>query len=137
MKKVIFICTGNSCRSQIAEGFLRHYGSASFESCSAGTDPGFLNPFSVLVMSELGIDISHQKSEAIDEYIHQQFDYVITVCANAEKNCPVFPGQVIHLHWPIEDPVGAIGDEDKIIEAFRSVRNELADKIQEFINNRI
>ena len=103
-KKVIFICTGNACRSQMAEGLLREMGGSSFEVFSAGSHPSRLHPASVIVMNEIGIDISHHKSDHIDEYLDKGIDIVITVCDNANKLCPIFPGNVERLHWGIDDP---------------------------------
>ena len=118
----------------MAEGFLRHYGKKEFESYSAGTNPGFLHPLTAAVMSEVGVDISHQKSESIDEYIDMDFDYVITVCSRAEENCPVFPGCAKGLHWTIPDPAGAAGSESDIMNVFRSVRDEIDKRVMNFIS---
>ena len=103
-KKVIFICTGNACRSQIAEGLLREMSGESFEVYSAGSHPSRLHPASVVVMNEIGIDISHHKSESIDKYINSGIDIAITVCDNANNYCPNFPGNPEQIHWSIEDP---------------------------------
>src|SRR3954451_4646745 len=104
MKKVLILCTGNSARSQMAEGLLRREAGDRFEVLSAGTHPTTVRPEAVAVMSELGIDISHQWSKSVDEYKGRQFDFVITVCGNANEACPVFPGKTLRLHWPFEDP---------------------------------
>ena len=126
MKKVLFLCTGNSCRSQMAEGFLKQY--SNFEVFSAGTDPGdFVQPFAIEVMKEVGIDISSHKPEAVQKYLNNEFDYVITVCDGAKESCPVFTGKVKNrLHIGFEDPYG------KPIELFRKVRDEIKEKIDEF-----
>jgi len=106
--RILVLCTGNSCRSLMAEGFFRHYGRDCVDVVSAGTEPKGLNPIAVRVMSEIGIDISHQTSNNIREYLDQQFDYVITVCDHAAQNCPRFPGEGTKLHWPFDDPAEAI-----------------------------
>lgn len=102
-KKVLILCTGNSCRSQMAEGFLRHYGNDYFEVFSAGSKPSSVNPTAIEVMREAGIDISGHRSKHAQEFLGQAIDYVITVCDNAKETCPVFPG-VKTLHWPFPDP---------------------------------
>ena len=107
--KVLFLCTGNSCRSQMAEGFLRSLGGDRFEAHSAGTRPSTLNPMAVKAMSEAGIDISRQWSKNASEYLGTHFPYIITVCDNAKESCPIFPGNGIRLHWPFEDPAGSHG----------------------------
>ena len=129
MKKVLFLCTGNSCRSQMAEGFLKQY--SNFEVFSAGTDPGdFVQPFAIEVMKEVGIDISSHKPEAVQKYLNNEFDYVITVCDGAKESCPVFTGKVKNrLHIGFEDPHG------KSMEIFRRVRDEIKAKIDEFSQN--
>lgn len=104
MKRVLFLCTGNSCRSQMAEGWLRHLAADQFEVASAGTKPGGLHPDAVLVMREAGVDISGQRSKNLSEFLQQQFDFVITVCDSANKGCPYFPGEVQRLHWSFPDP---------------------------------
>src|SRR5208282_2114306 len=102
--KVLFLCTGNSCRSQIAEGFLRAFGGDKYEAHSAGTEPSSVNPLAVEVMREVGIDISEHRSKNVTEYLGQHFPLVITVCGNADEHCPIFPGPCIRKHWPFEDP---------------------------------
>ncbi|MBD3167851.1 MAG: arsenate reductase [candidate division Zixibacteria bacterium] len=133
MKKIIFICTANSCRSQMAEGLLREMSNGQFEVYSAGTSPSFVNPLAIGVMGELGIDISEQRSESIDDYIGDEFDYVITVCGRAEEECPMFPGNAEKIHWPIDDPAEANGTEDNILKAFREARDDLKRRIESFI----
>ncbi len=129
MKKVLFLCTGNSCRSQMAEGFLKQY--PEFEVFSAGTKPGeIVQPFAIEVMKEVGIDISSHKPEAVQKYLNNEFDYVITVCDGAKESCPVFTGKVAHrLHISFDDPHG------KSMEIFRRVRDEIKAKIDEFSKN--
>lgn len=132
MKKVLFICTGNSCRSQMAEGLLRHLAGDRYEVFSAGLQPSFVHPLAIMVMKEIGIDISHHRSEPLDRYLDETFDYVITVCSDAERNCPVFPGNTLRMHWPIPDPARAVGMEEEIMDTFRSVRDKLRKMIEEF-----
>ena len=108
--RILVLCTGNSCRSQMAEGLLRHYGGESLDVSSAGLEPKGLNPHAVRVMTEIGIDISRQVSEHIQKYAAESFDYVITVCDSAAERCPVFPGNAIRLHWPFDDPAAFQGN---------------------------
>jgi len=103
-KKVLVLCTGNSARSQMAEGLLRHEGGDRFEVYSAGTKPGRVRPEAIAVMDEIGIDISGHRSKSVDEFVGVDLDFVITVCNNAYESCPIFPGQTRRLHWPFEDP---------------------------------
>lgn len=126
MKRVLILCTGNSARSQMAEGLLRHDGQGEFEVESAGTKPGTVRPEAIQAMSEIGIDISHHRSKSVDEFAGQDFDYVITVCDNANENCPVFPGKTERVHQSFEDPPPpATGDEEHRLAIFRRVRNEI------------
>ena len=133
-KKIIIICTGNSIRSQIAEGFFKKYRS-NWEIRSAGTNPKGLNPMAVKVMMEKGIDISDQKSKSLDQFINSKFDYVITVCDNARESCPLFPGKVKIIHWNFEDPAEVEGSIDEKLFAFRKVRDKIETRIKEFIEN--
>ena len=133
-KRIIIICTGNSIRSQIAEGFFKKY-KMSWEVKSAGTNPKGLNPLAVYVMLEKGIDISKQKSKNIDQFINSKFDYVITVCDNAKENCPYFNGGVICIHWSFPDPGTFIGNEEDRINEFRKVRDAIEKKILRFIQD--
>jgi arsenate reductase (thioredoxin) len=121
-KKVLILCTENSCRSQMAEGVLRRYGGARFEVRSAGTRPSRLNPIAVQVMKEIGIDISKHRSKHADEFKNEQFDYVITVCDKAKESCPVFPGEAKRLHWSFPDPPKAEHPSEKIVSEYRKVR---------------
>ena len=107
--RVLFLCTGNSARSQMAEGYLRHTAEDEFEALSAGIEPKGLNPLAVEAMREIGIDISHQKSKDVREFLGQAIPYVITVCDNAKERCPIFPRSFKFLHWPFEDPAEAAG----------------------------
>lgn len=133
-KRVLILCTGNSARSQMAEGILRHDGGAAFEVHSAGVKPGSVRPEAIQVMSEIGIDISGHRSKSVDEFIGQEFDYVITVCDNANETCPVFPGRTQRIHQGFEDPP-AIGTADQIttLAIFRRVRDEIRDWMKTFI----
>lgn len=124
-KRVLILCTGNSARSQMAEGLLRHDAGNRFEVESAGTKPGTVRPEAIVVMRELGIDISKHRSKHIDEFEGQQFDYVITVCDNAKESCPVFPAAVARLHHSFDDPAGLKGSEEERLTLFRRVRDEL------------
>lgn len=129
-RRILILCTGNSCRSQMAEGLFRHFGKGRVEAFSAGLKPKAVHPKAIQVMRELGIDIAHQRSNHLDEYLHQQFDYVITVCDNAASHCPVFPGEAVRLHWPFDDPDKATGTDEDILGEFRRVRDEIADRIR-------
>jgi arsenate reductase (thioredoxin) len=131
--KVLFLCTGNSCRSQMAEGFLRSLGGERFEAYSAGTRPSTLNPLAVKVMSEAGIDISPQRSKNASEYLGTHFPYIITVCDNAKESCPIFPGNSTRLHWPFDDPADATGSEEERLAVFRRVRDEIDERIRKFV----
>jgi len=131
-KRVLVICTGNSARSQMAEGLWRHEASDRFDVFSAGTRPTQLRPEAIAVMNEIGIDISGHRSKSVDEFAGQEFDYVITVCDNANETCPVFPGKAQRLHWPFEDPAAASGSEDEREAAFRRVRDEIRARIAEY-----
>ena len=133
-KKIIVICTGNSIRSQIAEGFLKKY-RRNWEIRSAGTNPIGLNPITVDVMMEKGIDISNQKSKSLDQFINSKFDYVITVCDNAKESCPLFPGKAKLIHWNFEDPAEVEGGMNEKLFAFRKVRDQIEEKVIEFIEN--
>ncbi len=130
MKRVLFICTGNSARSQMAEGLLRAMGGNEYEVHSAGTHPSLVRPQAIEVMKEIGIDISSQYSKSLDEFVTQSFDYVITVCDNAKEICPFFAGAKEMLHWSIEDPVGVRGTEEMQLEAFRKARDEIRKRIE-------
>ena len=134
MKKILFLCTGNSCRSQMGEGFMRHMAGNKFEVFSAGVEPTQVNPYAIKVMAEAGIDISSHKSKSVDEFLEQEFDYVITVCNHAKQICPVFPGQYERIHWDIEDPADAKGSEQEKLAFFRKIRDEIKEKCLEFLN---
>ena len=132
-RKVLFLCTGNSCRSQMAEGWLRHYARERAEVFSAGTNPAGLNPMAVTVMRESGIDISDQRSKHVDELAKEDFLFVITVCDDAREQCPVFPGALYQLHWSFDDPAGATGSEEEKLAVFRRVRGEIAEQVRTLV----
>ncbi len=127
---MLFLCTHNSARSQMAEGFLRHLAGDRFEVHSAGTEATAVRPQAIEVMCELGIDISGQESKTLERYLGQPFDYVITVCDEANEACPVFPGAIRRLHWSFEDPAQAIGGEEERLRVFRSVRKQIVERIR-------
>ena len=134
MKTVLFVCTGNSARSQMAEGLLRHLGEDRFGASSAGTHPSHVRPEAVAVMNEIGIDISAHRSKGLDAFVGQEFDYVITVCDHAKETCPVFPGRAERLHWSFDDPASIVGSEDHRMSEFRRVRDEIRTQILRFVN---
>ena len=134
-KKVLILCTGNSCRSQMAEGILRHLAGDRFEVVSAGTTPSRVHPLAIKVMAEIGIDISRHRSKAVREFLGQEFDYVITVCDSAKQSCPVFPGKAVKIHWSFEDPAGAEGSEEECLKLFHRVRDEIRRKIESFLDS--
>ena len=128
--KVLFVCTGNSARSQMAEAFLRQYASERYEAYSAGLEPGQVHPLTIRVMEEVGVDMSAQRSKSVQEYIGKvRFGYVITVCGHADKNCPFIPGMGTRLHWPFDDPAAAAGSEAEKLAKFRQVRDEIKESI--------
>ena len=131
--KVLFLCTQNSCRSQMAEGFLRHLAGDKFEAASAGAHPSRVNPDAIKVMSEIDIDISGQHSKDVSQFWGQRISYAITVCDKARERCPIFPGSLWNLHWPIDDPASAQGPNDERLALFRRVRDEIGRRVQEFV----
>ncbi|HEY8411555.1 MAG TPA: arsenate reductase ArsC [Pyrinomonadaceae bacterium] len=133
-KRVLILCTGNSARSQMAEGLLRHLAGDRFDVASAGVAPTQVRPEAIAVMRELGIDISHHRSKSVDEFLGQDFDYVITVCDNANEQCPIFPSNTKRIHWSFEDPAAAAGDEQARLAVFRRVRDEIFDRLRLFAN---
>lgn len=125
-KRVLILCTGNSARSQMAEGLLRHDRGDEFEVESAGVSPGKVRPEAIKVMEEIGIDLTNHRSKSADEFVGQNFDYIITVCDNAKETCPVFPGKAERIHQSFEDPPAeTVGDEESRLEIFRRVRDEI------------
>ena len=124
--KVLILCTGNSCRSHMAEGILRNSASELIEVASAGSNPsGYVHPKAITVLDEIGIDISSHTSKHMNDFLDQDIHTVITVCGNADQECPTYPGQFHRHHWGFEDPAHAEGSEDEIMEVFRKVRNEI------------
>jgi len=133
--RVLFLCTHNSARSQMAESLLRHLAGDRFEAASAGTEATRVRPEAISVMAELGIDISGQESKTLDRYLGQPFDYVVTVCDEANEACPFFPGAQERLHWSLPDPSSAGGAEEDRLAAFRSVRDRLRDLMEADVAN--
>lgn len=131
--KVLFLCTGNSCRSQMAEGLLRHLAGDRFEAVSAGTEPSIVNPLAIVAMREIDLDISGHRSKAASEFLREHFAYVITVCDNANERCPIFPFASQRLHWPLDDPAAALGSEEARMAVFRRVRDEIAQRVRAFV----
>ena len=123
---VLILCTGNSCRSHLAEGILRHVAGDILDVRSAGSKPaGYVHPHAITVMQEIGIDISAHQSKSMNDFLDQPIETVITVCGNADQACPMFPGQVNRHHWPFDDPAHATGTEEEILTTFRRVRDEI------------
>lgn len=131
---VLFLCTGNSARSQMAEGILRHEAGDRFEVYSAGTNPSFVQPDAIAVMQEIDIDISHHISKLVDEFIGREFDFIITVCSKAREKCPVFPGAPEHIAWDFTDPVEE-EDPERRLRLFRTVRDEIRRRIRLFVTS--
>ncbi len=131
--RVLFVCTGNSARSQIAEALLKDYGGSDFEVFSAGTAPKGVNPYTVRVLDEVGIDWSGAMAKSVTEFVGQPFDYVITVCDRARQTCPVFPGSHNSLHWGLDDPAEVEGADAEKLEAFRRTRTEVATRLRPFV----
>ncbi len=131
---VLFLCTGNSARSQMAEAFLRKHGGGDFEAFSAGLEPKGISPYTHRVIAEAGLNLEGQQSKHVDEYLGKMhFDHVITVCANAEEKCPVFPGATRREHWPIEDPARDVGNEDDRLRAYRRARDEIERRVRDWV----
>jgi arsenate reductase len=134
IKKIMLLCTGNSCRSQMAEGFARELGKGVIEAHSAGLMKCYVHPRAIEVMKEVGIDISGQQSKDIDENLLKQMDVIITLCSHANSSCPVTPPGIKKIHAPVNDPVGASGTEEEIMEAFRKARDEIRAKVENLID---
>ena len=132
-KRVLILCTGNSARSQMAEGLLRHLAGDRFEVHSAGIHPSLVRPEAIAVMRELGIDLSTHRSKPVDEFAEHTFDVVITVCDHAREHCPVFPGVAQRIHWSFEDPAAVEGTETLRLAAFREIRDQIAAKMRSLI----
>ena len=131
--RVLILCTGNSARSQMAEGLLRHDGGAAFEVASAGTKPSHVRPEAIAAMHEIGIDISGHRSKSVDEFAGQAFDYVITVCDNAKESCPIFPATTKRIHWSLEDPAAVQDTEEQRLAEFRRARDQLQSLLRNFV----
>jgi arsenate reductase (thioredoxin) len=132
--KVLFLCTGNSARSQIGEAMLRKYAGDRFEVHSAGLEPSVINPYTVRVLEEVGIDTSQQHAKPLATYVGRvHFGYLITVCSKAEEKCPIFPGMGVRLHWPFEDPAAFEGSDAEKMVKFRQVRDQIEAKVKEWV----
>ncbi|WOO40878.1 arsenate reductase ArsC [Rubellicoccus peritrichatus] len=131
--KVLILCTGNSCRSHMAEGILRNAAGDLFEVFSAGSKPaGYVHPKAIAVMQEIGIDISEHTSKHLDQYLEAGIDTIVTVCGNASDACPVFPGNVTRYHWGFEDPAHATGTDEEITNAFRTIRDQIKNTFEAY-----
>ena len=131
--RVLFVCTGNSARSLMAEALLRRHGGDRFEVHSAGTEPKGVNPMTLRVLAEVGLDASWARSKSVVEFADETFDFVVTVCDQARQTCPVFPGVHESLHWGYEDPAAAVGSEDERLKVFRRVFTQLGERIHQFV----
>ncbi len=130
-RRILFLCTGNSCRSHMAEGWLRELGGDRVGALSAGSDPsGYVHPFAIRVMEEASVDISGHRSKSIEEFLSDPPELVVSVCEHAERSCPAFPGHVERLTWPFDDPAHAEGSEDEKVAFFRRVRDEIRERIE-------
>ena len=132
-RRVLFLCTHNSARSQIAEGWLRQLAGDRFEAHSAGSEATLVRPLAIRAMAEAGVDISRQRSKTLDEYRGQPFDYVITVCDRAAETCPLFPGGGTRLHWSLPDPSQATGTAEERLECFRRVRDQMRGLVEQLV----
>ena len=133
MRRVLILCTGNSARSQMAEGLLRRLGGAAYDVYSAGTRPVIVNPLAIEAMREIGMDISSHRSKSVAEFDGQRFDTVITVCDSAAEQCPIFPGAPWRIHWSLPDPAAVGGTQEEKLAAFRAVRTTLETRLREFL----
>ena len=135
MQRVLIVCTGNSCRSQMAESLWKALGKGEWQSESAGSNPsGYVHPLAIRSMQELNLDISANRSKSLDLFYNESFDLVVTVCDNAKDSCPFFPGAGKLLHWPFNDPAHATGTDDEKMVAFRQVRDAIQEKIHTYLN---
>lgn len=134
-ERVLILCTGNSARSQMAEGLMRSMGGDKFDVESAGTVASFVRPQAIAAMAEIGMDIKSHRSKCLDEFLGTSFDHIITVCDNANQTCPAFPGRAKRTHWSLEDPAEVDGTEQEKLAAFRTIRDQLIIKIKEFISS--
>ena len=132
-KRVLILCTGNSCRSQMAAGLWKHLGGKEWDACSAGSEPaGYVHPLAIAARAEIGLDISGYKSKHMNTFVDQPFDLIVTVCDQAQKACPTWPGKET-LHWPLEDPATVNGDDEARQAAFRGIRAQIADQIRAYL----
>lgn len=135
MKRVLILCTGNSCRSQMAEAFWNELGAGEWEAHSAGSKPaGYVHPLAVQVMKEAGTDLSGYESKSLERFRDEPFDLVVTVCGNARESCPTLPGAARMVHWPFDDPAHAEGSEDEKLSVFRRVRDQIRERISRFLS---
>jgi len=134
-KRVLFLCTANSARSQMAEGLMKSLGSGKWDVRSGGTFSSFVHPLAIRVMEEIGIDISQHKSKSMNPFLNEVFDYIITLCDEAADSCPAFPGGGKRIHWPLEDPAAALGSMEERLAVFRRIRGEIKRKIDEFLES--
>ena len=135
-KRVLILCTGNSCRSQMAEAFWQQLGQGNWEACSAGSKPsGYVHPLAIRAMGECELDLSNHTSKSVDNFADQAFDVVVTVCDNAKDSCPTFTRAAKTLHWPFDDPADATGTEDEQLEMFRRVRDEIRTAIANYLSD--
>jgi len=137
LPRVLYLCTGNSCRSQMAEGLLRNLAGARFEALSAGTHPVGVNPRAVAAMNAIGIDISAQRSKSIDDFLSDPPDYVVTVCDRARESCPTFPGVTQLVRWSFDDPADATGSDEEIMAEFARVRDEIRASIERWLETHV
>ena len=137
-KKILVLCTGNSARSQMAEGILKHITQGKYDICSAGTKPSFVRPEAIKALAEIGIDISNNRSKSVDEFADTEIDYVLTVCDNAKENCPYFPAKTKVIHHSFDDPP-AVGkaDEETTLNVFRRVRDEIRAYLQKAVDDKV
>lgn len=133
MRRVLFLCTHNSARSQMAEGLLRHLAGDRFEVASAGTEKTRVHPLAIAAMGELGIDLAGHSSKTLDAFTGERFDFVITVCDRADESCPIFPGAAERLHWGFDDPSAATGSDAERLAAFRTVRDAIRERLGDFL----
>jgi arsenate reductase len=136
MKRVLVLCTGNSCRSQMAEALFEQLSSGQWKADSAGTNPsGYVHPMAIKAMSERGADLAQNSSDHVDVYANTTYDLVVTVCDNANETCPVFPGEMDVRHWPFPDPADAEGSDAEVFSVFTQVRDDIAQRIQQFLDS--
>lgn len=137
MKKILILCTGNSARSQMAEGLLKHITKNECEVFSAGTKPSIVRPEAIEALREIGIDISENRSKSVEEFAAEEIDYVLTVCDNASENCPFFPAKTRLIHHSFEDPAAVEGEKETRLEAFRKVRDEIEKYLRQIVENKV